>query len=427
MTDVPFIALSTIALLVYTRALRQANVGLMLVGSVCAAAAVLVRQFGLAFVPALALVWLAESSRWRRLPLMLSGALLPCAAAVWQFQQGVQHTAWTARFRSAEQMAFLGSSTFGLDLMWRLLVIPGYLALYAIPLLLIAAAYSVLRRQTSREGRPLRDILTYAAICFVGLAAGSIWLRRPEQPLEPRPVVLPWLDWNFEFFSSWPRPVVVLLTGVVIVLGGWLCSAVVRRYRDRQYRPADRGEWLLDAFVLFLLLEQLVYVQFSDRYLLVFLPFALIVAGRELWLQHEPRRPELRAALALTLAMLITSAAWQRSTLSRGEALWKGGQWLLARGTPAEQVHSDSWEWEYYSGSFDRWLLQQPDPSDYARYFDEFLPAEWQRARYVVVARPLGAPANSPPALLTSFTYRDGWLRQRFVDVIDRRPDGPPR
>jgi hypothetical protein len=421
MTDVPFIALCSWALLLYTRGLRRQSGAYVVCGSIVASAAILVRQFGTAFIPALVLVWLASSSRLRRLPLLLAGALLPLAATVWQIDQGIQESAWTARLRFADQLAFIRSPTFALDLFWRALVVPIHLVLYGLPLVLVAIflLLSARRRRTNapKSARVVETGLGYVALTIVGLWAGAKLLGRP--------VFMPLIDWNLAALASWPRPLSALLTACLIVLGAWLCSTIVRRYRDPTRRPSSPAEALFDAFTLCLLAEQLVYVQFSDRYLLPFLPFALIVIGRELWLDHGISAVELRAGISAALAMLIVSTAWERGTLSRGEALWRGGDWLMARGIDAELVHSESWEWEYYQGSFDRWLGAQLDPgtADFNDFFDRFWPAAWRNARYVVAVRPPSPDSSGSDRVLWSVPYRDELLRRRFVDVVDRGPE----
>ena len=421
MSDVPFIALCTLSLLFYTRAFRTERLALMLAGSLCAAGAVLMRQFGAAFVPALGLVWLRGTRRLQRLPLVLVGVLMPLVAIAWQIQQGTQETAWTARLRTAEQVAFVKSPTFAIDLLWRAAVVPVHLALYALPLVLVGF-YLGSRRGGSAirpAGLGVGVSLTYLVPCVVVLYAGAKVLDRP--------VLMPLLDWNLAALSSWPRPLRALLTTLLVLLGAWLCSRLARRYRDPARRPTDSAETLLDALSFFLLVEQLIYVQFSDRYLLPFLPFVLVVVGRELWLDRPVTKGELRSGIALALVMLTISTAWERDTLARGEALWSGGEWLRLKGVSAEQVHSESWEWEYYQGSFERWLARQTDPdkADFNDFFDRFWPEAWRKARYLVAVRELTPTSNPGQAVLRTIPYRDALLRRRFVEVIDRHPLQP--
>jgi hypothetical protein len=415
MSDVPFIAFCTLAVLFFTRALRTERFGLMLVGALFAAGAVLLRQFGAAFVPALGLVWLTNSGRLRRLWLILVGAVPPLAATVWQIHQGTRATAWTARLRLAEQMAFIHNPIFALDIFWRAIVVPVHLALYALPVVLVGYFLSL-----SARGRKLAQPWRISTeLIFLVLSAAALLTGAK---VLARPLVMPLIDWNLAAISSWPHPLSVCLTVILVFLSAWLCSAIVRRYRDPNRRPSGPAERLLDAFSLFLLVDQLLYVQFSDRYLLPLLPFVLIVVGRELWLDGPISRGHLRGALALTLATLMISTAWERDTLARGEALWSGGNWLLAKGVTPEQVHSESWEWEYYQGSFDRWLGSQvdPDKADFNDFFDRFWPEAWRNARYLVAVRGLTAPRQVAAPLL-SIPYRDALLRHRFVDVVDRQ------
>jgi hypothetical protein len=423
MTDVPFIALCTLALVAYARGLKSGTVPAMLVGGLFSAAAVLTRQFGVAFIPALGLVWASSANRRGRFPLVMIGAVPPLVAGVWQFRQGMEQQAWTAQWRSAEQIEFLASPTLVMELLWRVVVVPVHLALYALPLVVVA----VLMR-SSDQSRPRWVSLTggpigigFLIVCTLTLWAGARSLGRP--------FIMPLTEWNLAPIASWPAPLPALLTAILLLLAGWLCSATVRRYTETTRAPVDAGEKLLDIFTLFLLAVQLIYVQFSDRYLLVLLPYVLIVVGREISSRGVPHAYVLQRGLALTLVMLTVSAAWERDTLARAEALWKGGEWLRVQGVSPEQIHSESWEWEYYQGSFDRWLASQPDPTaaDFNDFFDRFWPEAWRNARYLVTVREFGQSSAAQGRLLLAIPYRDLVLRQRFVDVTDLRADSSAR
>jgi 4-amino-4-deoxy-L-arabinose transferase-like glycosyltransferase len=419
MTDVPFIALSIGALVLYTHGLRRGSMSVMLLGGVCAAAAVLTRQFGVAFVPALVLVWLTSPLRSQNLWPLIAGMVPPSAAGLWQLQEGMHQQAWTAQWRSAEQMDFLMSATFVLDLWWRAVVTPVHLALYGLPLALAVAV----RRDGAGTQRPWLPMvggrvgLAYLSCCLVVLMAGAHVLGRP--------LLMPLIDWNLASLASWPRPVRAFVTVILIFLAAGLCSTVVRHYRQAGHPPAESGARLLDYFTVFLFLGQLVYVQFSDRYLLVLLPFVVIVIGRELRHREKLRPRAFQYSMAMALTMLVVSTAWERGTLARGEALWTGSEWLRQHGVSPEQVHSESWEWEYYQGSFDRWLASQHDPktANFNDFFDRFWPEAWQRARYLVAVRAPGQPPE-PGKLLLTIPYRDTVLRIRYVDVLDKKPDG---
>ena len=94
LSDVPFVAVTLVATLLYTRALRDERWSWWLAASLAASAAIFIRQFGIALVGGIALIWLVDACRWQRLPRYLLGVLLPAGAALWQLNQGWNHSTW---------------------------------------------------------------------------------------------------------------------------------------------------------------------------------------------------------------------------------------------------------------------------------------------------------------------------------------------
>ena len=112
LSDVPFVAVTLVATLFYTRALRDERWSSWLAASLAASAAIFIRQFGMALVGGLALIWLADARRWQRLPRYLLGVLLPGAAALWQLNQGWNHSTWAQALLLSRQRAFFGGADF---------------------------------------------------------------------------------------------------------------------------------------------------------------------------------------------------------------------------------------------------------------------------------------------------------------------------
>ena len=95
-SDVPFFALTTLALLGYTRALRQMTLVAWLVASLAGAASILTRQFGVALLAALAVVWLADHRRWERFFHHAAGRFVPLVSAPWLLDRWWYHSNWAA-------------------------------------------------------------------------------------------------------------------------------------------------------------------------------------------------------------------------------------------------------------------------------------------------------------------------------------------
>jgi hypothetical protein len=97
MTDVPFLALFLVAVLLYTMALQRNSLALALSGSLAAAAAILTRQFGVALLAGFLLAWLTRRERPRSWRLLAAATTLPCVAAAIQIFLGTVGANFTAR------------------------------------------------------------------------------------------------------------------------------------------------------------------------------------------------------------------------------------------------------------------------------------------------------------------------------------------
>ena len=126
MSDVPFFAAMTVAIWCYTRAVRRGTLLSWTLAAGSGATAILVRQFGVALVPALAVVWFIDPARKRRIAGYAIGLSAPVLAAAWQFYEGWEHPNWGARFLLYREELFLFSRPFFVQLPWRVVVICGY-------------------------------------------------------------------------------------------------------------------------------------------------------------------------------------------------------------------------------------------------------------------------------------------------------------
>ncbi|HBF34404.1 TPA: hypothetical protein DDW35_07550 [Candidatus Sumerlaeota bacterium] len=135
-SEIPFLSCIVIALFLYTRGLRLRNFGWMLAGSLAASCAILTRQFGVAFVPGLFLLWIVQPVRFRQTLLFAAGAALPVAVAGWQVYSGLAHPSMGAQSASHLTLAYLTSGPLPLiKSFWSRSVISlQYMALLFLPL-----------------------------------------------------------------------------------------------------------------------------------------------------------------------------------------------------------------------------------------------------------------------------------------------------
>ena len=335
-TDIPFFAFLVVGLLFYTWAIRLRSYTWMIAASLAASAAILTRQFGVALVAAIVVLWMIDGCDRRRLQFYLIGIVLPLLAASWQYYQGSVSPNWAMKYQMAAQSHYL--STFRLlagGLVWKPAAMFQYMALYSLPFVLWAAIILPKDvRQDSQKAKllsPTWDVgLSIAFLIYLLLV--MIKMRR----------IMPIVPYNFLEVER-IGPVVQIPLTVITIIGGVLYFRILlRRYVDMQFWAASPPQQrLLDVTTLALFVFHLFFHSFFDKYLLSLLPFILIVVGK--YLQERDMRFRGCAILA-TMVILVMSAMWTRANLERQEAHWKAGEQLKAAGIPVNQIYG-SWPW----------------------------------------------------------------------------------
>ncbi len=102
-------------------------------------ATIFIRQFGMAILGGLALVWLFDRRRFERFGRYFAGALLPTIATLWQLQQGWNRSNWAQTLLLRRQKTFFWGGDFLKQLPWRIPVLLEYCASFLLPVALVAA------------------------------------------------------------------------------------------------------------------------------------------------------------------------------------------------------------------------------------------------------------------------------------------------
>jgi 4-amino-4-deoxy-L-arabinose transferase-like glycosyltransferase len=320
-TDVPALALSLIGLALYARGLRGGGVGWWLAGAAVALLAVSTRQNAVVTpVVAGALLWRHPERRLRAAWLL--GAVVPAAAAV-------AIDAWFGLRPDVLRLAPEWRSLHSLALVF---VAVHLLGLSALPLLV------------QRHPGPWKVWLS-AAFVLVG---GAVFLAVRGAP--PSGGLFPYIgDWLTPW-GQFPDNRVVghrpLLLGSdvrwALTLAGCLAGALLVA------RLVERGGRVLkaDPLVLFALLHfpfLLIAPTAYDRYLIVLLPGALVVAAA-----GPVSRFDWPARLALLTVFAGVSFAFLHDLLAWNSACWELGRRALARGiAPAEIEGGFPWDGWY--------------------------------------------------------------------------------
>jgi hypothetical protein len=436
MSDVPFTSLLTIAVLFYTRAVRTMRFTDWFAGSVAAAATVGTRQFGVAVVAAVGLIWLFDRRRWAHWGSYALGVSLPVLAAAWQVNQGLNHPNWAAGFQVYRARNYFASGAFLKQLPWRPGAVVEYLALFLVPLVLLAARRFLResREQLSAQSdspqrrRPITSLLLWIVIfaCSVVYGWKVLGYAYHTANFQGSHALMPFLPDCYDILEVMGEPVRWLATIFVIVGAALFARLIVSRCAQlSRHEPTELAVLVLDFTALFLLAIGLVFNQFTDNYLVPFVPYAAIAVGKPLEMLVLAHR---RAVIACCLLLFAGAAIWTREDLAKDEALWTLSVKLHDKGIPPQQIYSD-WKW-FFFWNFEEAAargLFHPDTS-YAYFFDEWMPPHRDVAEYWVVHE-LRPPPGERWELVETARYFSVYARgpETFYAVRRIRDERPGR
>ena len=360
MTDAPFASLMMLSLFLYTRALRRMTASTCGAAALAGAALIFTRQFGAAVIPAILIVWLFDANKTGRARYYLLGLSLPLLATAWQVNQGWNHSNYGAGFQLHRQRDFLLSGGFLKDLPWRPTVIVEYLALWLVPLVLLAAAElgsEIVLAAGHREWpglrrwRPAISFLGWtaffvAAVIYGWKVVGYVYNTR----VSVNQALMPFLSHFYEIIEVLGERFRWGCTVFVVIGAALFTRIIVARWARASIKKLSPADLLLDFTFLFLLALNLLFSQIFDSYLLVYLIYAAIVIGKRL----EGRLLDWNGAVICCCVLLfVGDAIWTREELAKTEAQWTLAEKLRETGVPPEQIACD-WPWLFYWGFEDR-------------------------------------------------------------------------
>jgi 4-amino-4-deoxy-L-arabinose transferase-like glycosyltransferase len=385
LSDVPFLAVTLVATLFYTRALRDERWSSWLAASLAASAAIFIRQFGMALVGGIVLIWLVDARRWQRLPRYLLGVLLPGAAALWQLNQGWNHSTWAQALLLSRQRVFLWGGGLLKNVPWRPFVLSEYVA-FLLPALVFVAAVALVREL---RGRRLRAVTARSNMggTIGGVVAWTILFVASNFYASRFLAVdklMPFLPWYFEILKLLGTKIQFCVT-VVAVGGGILFARLfARRYAVAANRPT-LNQAVLDVSTGVSFAMALVFFVFGDKDVLIFLPFAAIVVGRQVESVLTAYRP---VVAVLCLGMLAGTAIWTREDLCRNEAIWTLAERVHVTGVPPGKIFA-GWEWSGYY-EFPAYTREVPPiaSTTFSDFFERWLAGRKAQAEFLIVHDP---------------------------------------
>jgi hypothetical protein len=436
MTDAWFLSWMLIALLFYSRGIERRSFVLMALGSVAASAAVGTRQFGVALPAGLMLTWLLGRSRLENTRLYLTGLILPALAGLWQILLGLTHPSATQVARLGLTLAYLhrGLPAMLVESVYRLAVLMEYLGLFLLPLtpvLLLpyvrdfcAAAYA---GEGLRRWRRFA-LLATAWILLMGIYEVSFyWVNWTF-----RESLMPSLGWVMAMDGKVKRSLLTVATTTCGALLGLLLS--VRYLRTDRWRTLSPGETLLVSSSVVMFVLNVLYEQYCDTYLTVYIPVALMATAKEL--PRWPRRWRVLHLMAC-VPVIVLACLWTRASLLEEEVYWQAAEEIRLRGVPPSQVAGDL-RWSGYYGAYDDWVAEIGGVDGIAKYdatdwrsplhfhaaFNAFMNRRTGAAEYLLQPRP-PISGDRSSRIVKTVTYPGMFLKPKVLYVIRREASGP--
>ncbi len=393
LSDVPFLALTIVSILFYTRALRGGRWVDWLAASVATSATIFVRQFGIAILGGLALVWLWDSRRFQRFGQYFVGALLPTVSTLYQLQQGWNRSNWAQTLLLQRQRTFFWGGGFLKQLPWRVPVLVEYIGWFLLPVALVAA-FAVARQlrspasptdsigdvelgvRSSQSRFSLSAELVGWLLLLLASVAYGVMLRIPDVGW-----LMPYLAWFFAILKLLGMKAEVPATVLTIAAGVLFAHFLARRYVVAANRPRLE-EGMLDAATFMSLLMALIFFVFGDKDVLIFLPLAAIAVAKQ---AESVLTKHRRVVVVACLFMLAGTAVWTREDLCRNQAGWTMATRLHEGGVLSEKIFV-GWEWYGYHHFADYARSVPPvATTEFADFFGPWMDRQRAQADYLIV------------------------------------------
>jgi branched-subunit amino acid transport protein len=424
MSDVPFTSFLVPAFFFYKRGWVRQQLRWTFGGSLCAAAAILTRQFGVLILVGLAISWLIErrtaasSTRRPGFSAYLATAFVVPLAAVWyQLMLSQTSPSWAQLYSIARLNTHLLGSWQALliDVMWRLVVISQYVALFLSPLLLALLytyAAGMVRAGRARSAMP-------AELIVAGMVTAAVtWI---QYTFGKEPLLQPAIPGLFAVLTELDVSLRVLLTLATWVGGTLVLASVIGHYGRRGVRSASvfNGTGVIEWTTLGLLGFHLFFFQIFDEYLIDLLPWATVFLA---WCCRETIERFPRRILAGLAILAVLSGLWVRGAIEQTKARWSAGDYLVNHGVPLDKI-GNHWSWKSYHGEFDRFLVEVDHrmlPS-LDLYFAHLRRLDTERHEYFVAESSEAVPVHGKVPIdsqpLATFPYTDVLLRPRSVSI----------
>ncbi len=408
MSNIPFESTLIISLYLYTKAIRLHSYVLMLLASLAASAAIMTRQFGFALVLAGFCILIFSSERRQIIKLFFVGFFLPILAIIWQVLYSILTPNWAVFLvRYQQKLYFDDINSVLLNIIYRPSIIIQYMALFILPLILFLLIDFV------REIKNKKILLTQLNKSSLILTIISLYIFTSMLFS-----CFIYKSCSIQALINNKFPKIPIFITVFTVLGAILLIRIILlKYMNYQIKKISLKYKFLDIVTLFLLFFNLIFYQIFDMYLLVFLPYILIVTGQYL---GDFLNKYSRAITVTLICILMFSSLTIRGFLELKEAEWKGGDFLVSQGIPNNQIYStQSWEWNLAYKFQD--YLQQKDRQYSLDNVFQWMEIQSKKAKFLVT-KSLDNLPDKNFSIIQEIPYRDTLLRKKNkVYVIQRK------
>jgi 4-amino-4-deoxy-L-arabinose transferase-like glycosyltransferase len=361
MTDVPFCALSTLAMLFFLRALRTDSKKDAFAGFGAAAGAILIRQPAVIVPIAFALAYVLRYRFGRRVVLY---AIFPAGLEVlmlFSYPVVLRHTIGLPAFYISAPSLYRGIAEAA-NRDWkhvvgvigdRLLVQTLYLGAFLLPLSIATTKWSL----HTASGRVNWKRLSGPLLITAGLG-GVVLAQGKRMPLDGGvsfdfglgpPTLRDTYLLNLPHFPTAPRSFWLVLTVASVIGSGVLISRLLRAVR-RVIAAGQSGGQTLRAQMVFVLLVCTAYLigtavstssptfSFFDRYVLFAMPPLMLVLVYGAPVLRAPRRAAVFAGIAVALVYGVFAVGATHDYLAWNRARWHAVDDLLGRGISYRKV-----------------------------------------------------------------------------------------
>lgn len=472
MTDIPFLSLFIWSVLFYTKTLKTRKNSIAFIASLFASCAILTRQNGYILPLGISLIFLIDKNRFRNISYYVSGLLLPMLSLIYQVFNMSINANWAAKYIAYTQSQYLSNlSVVIINFFIRIPVIMIYLSISCLPLIIFTFVDFSLRTKNNWLVKFLCIVTVIIAVILnifadflnitffgritiltIGLFYACFFLsllkemnnKKLIHPLyknfnigkdiilslslslmtllgitylykTQNTLLLPYLPWNFEILKDIPVATRILLTLFSAFGGIFIFRLLILNFVFFFRKNYEKINYLLFFhFIMGIsLITHLAYYQLGDEYLILYLPYVLIMLGVML----EKSIIQYKGFIIISsFLVLIAGSFWTRAMLDRSQANWMAAEYLRKQGIPTNDIFAP-WTWIAY-WEHDNYLKSRNfDITDGHRdFFERYIQRE-NRGKFLVLE---DIDSKYKYKILKQFPYRDIFLRKTAVLAVEK-------